>query len=315
MWVKVTPTHMFKSRLAALAAALASSVLLWNCGGSSPASPSPGGGGGGIGGGNIPPPPPAPVQVLAAGDVGECGFGASETGKLLERLTGTILAVGDLAYYDGSRTNFRDCYDPFWGPFLNRTRPVPGNHEYSVDRNATGFWDYFGDMAGPRGLGYYAFTEGAWRIIALNSETSMGAGSPQQVWLRNELTNNRTLCTLAYWHRPLFTSGPNGSNPDVRPLWDTLLEFNVEVVLNGHDHLYERFEKQDASGRLSDTGIRQFTVGTGGAHSYDPRPKHPNQARISKTYGILVLTLDKDSYQWDYATNSSFRDTNSGACR
>ena len=131
-----------------------------------------------------------------------------------------------------------------------------------------------------------------------------------------ELTNNRTLCTLAYWHRPLYSSGPNFPQADVRPLWATLLEFNVEVVLNGHDHLYERFEKQDAFGRPSpETGIRQFTVGTGGAHLYDPRPPQLNSARIIKSYGILVLTLDKDSYQWDYASNTSFRDTNSGACR
>jgi hypothetical protein len=306
---------MYKRRLASLAAALASTVLLWNCGGGSPASPSPGGGSGG-GGGSIPPPPVGPVQVLAAGDVGECGFGAAETGRLLETKTGTILALGDLAYYDGSRANFRDCYDPFWGKFQDRIKPVPGNHEYADGKTgAEGYWDYFGDIAGPRGLGYYAFTEGAWRIIALNSEIPMGPGSQQQMWLRNELTNNRTLCTLAYWHRPLYTSGPNRPQLDVRPLWVTLLDFNVEVVLNGHDHLYERFEKQDADGRPSETGIRQFIVGTGGAHSYDSRSPQPNSARIAKTYGILVLTLNKDSYQWDYASNTSFRDTNSGACR
>lgn len=258
------------------------------------------------------------MQILAAGDVGECGFGAPETGKLLERLNGTILALGDLAYHDGSKANFRDCFDPFWGRFLDRIKPVPGNHEYQVDKNATGYWDYFGDLAGPRGLGYYAFTEGSWRIIALNSEISMLPGSPQQVWLRNELSNNRTLCTLAYWHRPLYSSGPNFPQGDVRPLWVTLMEFNADVVLNGHDHLYERFAKQDADGRPTPSGapgIRQFTVGTGGAHSYTPGPPRPNSEAISKSYGILVLTLNSDSYQWDYASNTSFRDTNSGACR
>lgn len=305
---------MYKRRLAALAAALVWSVLLWNCGGSAPASPTPGGGGGG-GGGNIPPPPLGPVQILAAGDIGMCGFGADDTGKLLDRLTGTILALGDLAYQDGTRANFRDCYDPFWGRHLQRTKPVPGNHEYQGDRNATGYWDYFGELAGPRGLGYYAFTEGAWRIIALNSEISMLPGSPQQQWLRNELTTTRSLCTLAYWHRPLFTSGPNFPQQDVRPLWLTLQEFGVDVVLNGHDHLYERFDRQDADGRPSPTGIRQFTVGTGGAQTYKAGPPRPNSQKIAEVYGILVLTLNNDSYQWDLATNSSFRDTDSGGCR
>ena len=308
---------MIKRRLSAFAVALVSSVLLWSCGGSSPASPSPGGGGGGVGGGNIPPQPVAgPVQVLAAGDIGECGFGAAETAKLLESLPGTILALGDLAYYDGTRANFRDCYDPFWGQFQDRIRPVPGNHEYADGKSgAEGYWEYFGALAGPRGLGYYAFTEGSWRIIALNSEISMRPGSPQMTWLRQELSTTRVTCTLAYWHRPLFTSGPNFPNPDVRDLWLALEEFGVDVVLNGHDHLYERFDKQDSSGRPSPTGIRQFTVGTGGAHSYDSRPPQPNSLRIAKAYGILQLTLSNGTYQWNFVTNSSFRDSDSGACR
>ena len=305
---------MYKRRLVALAAAVTSSVLLWSCGGSSPSGPTPGGGGS-PGGGNIPQPPAGPVRILAAGDIGECGFGAAETGKLLDSLTGTILALGDLAYYDGSRANFRDCFDPFWGRFQSRIRPVPGNHEYQSDRNATGYWDYFGDLAGPRGLGYYAFDEGSWRIIALNSEVPMGPGSAQQVWLRNELSTTRALCTLAYWHRPLYTSGPNFPNRDVRDLWVTLLEYNVDVVLNGHDHLYERFDKQDADGRFMVNGIRQFTVGTGGAHSYDSGPPQPNSMKIAKLYGILSLTLSTGSYQWEYVTNSSFRDQDSGSCR
>ena len=113
----------------------------------------------------------------------------------------------------------------------------------------------------------------------------MRPGSPQQPWLRQELSTTRLTCTLAYWHRPLFTSGPNHPNPDVRDLWLTLEEFGVDVVLNGHDHLYERFDKQDSAGRPSPTGIRQFTVGTGGAHSYDSRPAQPNSLRIAKATG------------------------------
>ena len=315
MGVAVILTHMKMRRPAALVVALLSTVLLWQCGGSAPSSPTPGGGGGG-GGGSTPPPPQGPVQILAAGDIGECGFGAEETGKLLDNLNGTILALGDLAYMEGSKINFQNCYDPHWGRHQHRTKPVPGNHEYVTDRTAAGFWDYFGQLAGPRGLGYYAFTEGAWRIIGLNSEISMLPGSPQQVWLRNELTTNRTTCTLAYWHRPLFTSGPNfDGRMDSRPLWDTLLEFNVEVVLNSHDHLYERFARQDASGRPSPTGIRQFIVGTGGAHLYTPGPPQPNSEARARVYGILVLTLNSNSFQWDFASNSSFRDTNSGGCQ
>ena len=287
-----------------------SALLLAYCGGSSgpPApTPPPGGRGG-------PPPITTAVTILAAGDIGECGFGAPQTGELLDRLGGTLLALGDLAYMHGTTANFRDCYDPAWGRHLERTRPVPGNHEYESP-GAAGFYDYFGGLAGPRGLGYYAFSAGSWRIIALNSELPMGVGSVQNLWLRNELQSNRAGCTLAYWHRPLFSSGPNGNNPDTAPLWRALAEFGGDVVLNAHDHMYEVFARQDADGRPQETGIRQFTVGTGGAHLYTPGAPRPNsQVRLS-AYGILELTLNNGTFQWRFVSvNDAVLDTGSGSC-
>jgi hypothetical protein len=305
-------SNMFKRRLAAVAAALASSVVLWNCGASSPSSPTPGGGGGG----GVIPPAVSTATILAAGDIGECGFGATQTGKLLDTLSGTLLALGDLAYMQGSAANFRDCYDPAWGRHIDRTKPVPGNHEYETDRSASAYYDYFGELAGPRGQGYYAFTAGSWRIIALNSEIPINPGSPQVQWLRNELANNRVVCTLAYWHRPLFTSGPNGPQQDTRDgLWRTLQEFDADVVLNGHDHMYERFAPQDPDGRPSATGIRQFTAGTGGAHLYALQPARPNSERAASVYGILIMTLTTNAYHWEFkSVDNSFSDSGNGAC-
>jgi len=254
------------------------------------------------------------ATILAAGDIGECGFGAMQTGQLLDRLPGTLLALGDLAYMHGTTVNFRECYDPAWGRHLDRTRPVPGNHEYESP-GALGYYDYFGALAGPRGLGYYAFSEGSWRIIALNSELPMGVGSAQNQWLRTELQTNKATCTLAYWHRPLFSSGPNGNNPDTAPLWRTLAEFGGDVVLNAHDHMYEVFARQDADGRPSDTGIRQFTVGTGGAHLYVPGAAKPNsQVRVS-AYGILELSLRDGTFQWRFVSvNDLLLDSGFGSC-
>jgi acid phosphatase type 7 len=291
----------------AIAVAVGGALLLAACGGSSPPGPTP------------PPPPPPPVStatVIAAGDIGECGFGAMDTGELIDRLTGTVLPLGDLAYMVGSAANFRDCYDPAWGRHIDRTRPVPGNHEY-LTPGASGYFDYFGGLAGIRGQGYYAFSAGPWRAIALNSEIPMGPGSPQLGWLRNELQNNRTACTLAFWHRPLYSSGPNGNNEDTRALWSTLIEFGAEVVLNGHDHIYERFERQDDQGRPdSVNGLRQFTVGTGGARLTGTGPPKPNSAvRFASSYGVLVLTLNANSYNWEFvAVNNSFRDSGTGGC-
>ena len=303
---------MHQRRQAGLAAVIAATVVLATCGGSSPSSPSPGDGGGPI----VVPPPATTITIYAAGDIGECGFGALDTGKLLDRLPGGyVLALGDLAYMNGSAADFRNCYDPAWGRHRDRTRPIPGNHEYETDRTASAYYDYFGDLAGPRGLGYYAYSAGPWRIIALNSEIPHEAGSTQLAWLRNELTTSRTQCTLAYWHRPLFSSGPNFNQPDVKPYWDVLEEFGAEVVLHGHDHMYERFAPQDSSGRPAPNGIREFIVGTGGAHLYTPGPPKPNSEIRGSAYGILVLTLTAGSYSWDFASvNNTFRDTGSGAC-
>jgi 3',5'-cyclic AMP phosphodiesterase CpdA len=280
-------------------------VFLWGCGATPPAGPSP-----------PPPPGPTTATLIAAGDIGECGFGALDTGALIDTLSGTVLPLGDLAYMHGSTANFADCYAPAWGRHIGRTRPVPGNHEYET-AGASGYYDFFGDRAGVRGQGYYAFNAGAWRVIALNSEIPMVAGSPQILWLREELENNRAGCTLAYWHRPLYSSGVNGNNTDTALLWSTLIEFKAEVVLNGHDHIYERFERQDAQGRADPVnGLRQFTVGTGGAQLTGPRGAKPNSAvRSAASYGVLVLTLHPNSYDWDFiSVNNSFRDTSTGGC-
>ena len=294
--------------LSALAAALLSALLFAQCGGSAPPGPTPPGGGGGT------PPPTGPVTVLAAGDIGECGFGAPQTGLLLDRLEGTILALGDLAYFQGTAANFRDCYDPFWGRHRDRTRPVPGNHEYESP-GASPYYDYFGSLAGPRGLGYYAFTAGSWRIIALNSELPMTPASAQQQWLRGELDNNRFSCTLAYWHRPLFSSGPNPPALDARDLWRTLSDSGVDLILNGHDHLYERFAPQDVDGKASSVGIRQFTAGTGGAHLYVFGAPKPNSEKRASVYGLLALTLSAGAYQWDFkSVGNTFSDTGTDTC-
>ncbi len=308
-----------RTRLAVILVIAGCAVGSVRCGGDGPSGPTPPGGGsgggvgggGGGGGGGV---PSLPAVVLAAGDIGECGFGAMETGEILDRLPGTVLPLGDLAYFHGTAANFRDCYDPAWGRQLDRTRPVPGNHEYETP-GASAYFDYFGAAAGTRGEGYYAFTTGSWRLIALNSEIPVASGSPQHQWLRNELTTNRTACTLAYWHRPLFSSGPNGDNHDMRDIWRTLMEFGVEVVLNSHDHMYERFAPQDPDGRPNGaTGIREFVVGTGGAHLYTPGLAKPNSETRARAYGVLMLTLTTGAYQWAFESNSALRDTGTGSC-
>ena len=239
--------------------------------------------------------------VLAAGDVAFCddrGRGARQTAAMLDTLAGEVLALGDLAYMHGSADEFRDCFGPAWGRFLGRIHPAPGNHEYETP-DAAGYFGYFGARAGPAGQGWYSFTLGAWHVVSLNSNVDMSPGSPQEQWLRADLAANPPVCTLAFWHHPRFSSGRHGPTREVEPLWRALAEAGVELVLQGHDHDYERFAPMDADGNVDQAwGVRSFVVGTGGAPLRDSsRPARGSEVR-SLGWGLLRLTLRPDSYGW-----------------
>jgi 3',5'-cyclic AMP phosphodiesterase CpdA len=257
--------------------------------------------------------------LLAAGDIARCGNelrGAVATGRLLDRLQGTILSLGDHAYTTGADADFRQCYEPAWGRHKGRTRPTPGNHDYFTE-NGRPYFAYFGENAGPDRRGYYSFEVGGWHIVSLNSNVDAGAGSAQLSWLRNDLKTHRSTCTLAFWHLPLFSSGDHGSNPKMRDAWDVLFEFGVDVALSAHDHTYERFGLLDARGRPAPgRGIRQFVVGTGGAgvYRFDRLLPH-SEVRSNEAYGILKLTLSEAAYDWEFIPAvGTFRDSGTASC-
>ncbi len=267
------------------------------------------------------PPPIVPDQVFAgAGDIGWCGppvGGQEGTARLLDVLPGTVFTTGDNAYMDGSPKQFAECYNPSWGRHLSRTYPSPGNHDYQT-AGAAGYFQYFGSRAGPAGRGFYSYDLGNWHIVSLNSEVPAGAGSAQLAWLRADLTASPRTCMVAYWHRPLFSSGPNGGSGSMRDLWRLLYEFHVDVVLNGHDHLYERFAPQDADGRLDAShGIRQFTIGTGGGPLYQLKVRQPHsEAFVAGSHGILKLVLRAEDYTWEFQpVGGSPIDFGSDKCR
>ena len=282
------------------------------CGSSTPMGPSPP-----PGPTPVPTPiPSGPVVFAGAGDIAMCDKNSLDTSMLLESLGGLIFTLGDNAYFGGTRREYRDCYDTTWGRHKGRTYPVPGNHEYA-SAGAFPYFEYFGELAsGPQGEGYYSFEVGDWHAIALNSNIDVTAASPQAMWLREDLAANRKRCTIAYWHHPLFTSGPDGDTQSMRQLWRILYDANADVVLNAHEHMYERFAPQDPDGRLDQArGLRQFIAGTGGAFLYQPVTLHPNsEARIS-SFGILKLTLSSDRYQWEFIpTTPGISDGGSGVC-
>jgi hypothetical protein len=260
-----------------------------------------------------------PVGVLVgAGDIALCGSGsqgALSTARLLDGIAGTVFTAGDNAYFAGTANEFLKCYEPTWGRHKARTRPSPGNHDY--ESGGAAYFNYFGANAGPPGLGYYTYTLGSWRIISLNSEIPSGRGSPQSDWLRAELSKDRVDCTAVYWHRPLFSSGRIGDNSDMRDLWRTLYEFRVDLVINGHDHLYERFAPQDPDGHLDiEDGIREFIVGTGGAPLTGVSRLHTNSEARATVWGVAVFTLFDRSYEWRFVPvdDQGFEDSGSTSC-
>jgi len=262
------------------------------------------------------------VTLVGAGDISRCdNNGDTATARLLSQIPGTVFTVGDNAYKEGSLSQFRNCYDPTWGRFKARTKPSVGNHEYRTPR-ADGYFDYFGAAAGERGKGYYSYERGAWHVVVLNSECDhlrggCGSTSPMLNWLKNNLASHPSRCTLAYFHKPLFSSGYSRGEPQVKPLWNALFNHHADVIVSGHDHVYERFARQTPRGAKSERGIREFVVGTGGAElgGFNYTARH-SQVRNANTHGVLKLRLGAASYGWRFVpvAGKSFTDSGSTRC-
>ena len=257
--------------------------------------------------------------VVAVGDIA-C-FAGDKTNPCKQQQTAAlaanqnpddILPIGDNQYESGLLSEFEGAgaYNATWGMFNPIVHPVPGNHEYEASGSAAGYFQYFGAAANPPN-GNYSYNIGTWHVIALNSDCSdsgcadsvAGNTSSAQVsWLQSDLAANRSACTLAYWHHPLISDGDIGDNPLVAPLWTALYNAHADVVLNGHDHLYERYAQQDASGTATPNGIREFVVGTGGENlvALDSSPHATLQAHDDTDFGVLKLTLHASSYDWAY---------------
>jgi chitodextrinase len=255
--------------------------------------------------------------VAIAGDIAGDGTGDSATAELLDSLQpAAVLTAGDNAYSDGSLAQYNAYYDPTWGRHKELTFPTPGNHEYSSS-DAAGYFRYFGARAGDPRKGWYSFDLGSWHLISLNSELDHDAGSEQMTWLENDLAATSARCVLAYWHQPRFSAGHYGDSSEYRPFWDALYTAGAEVVINGHDHNYQRYAPMTPAGGRDDArGIREFVVGTGGRSHYALRTDSRREAGDATAYGVLALTLGPSGYEWTFVPEAgkTFRDSGSGTC-
>lgn len=261
---------------------------------------------------------------VGAGDIARCRqrANAQATGNLIRALLGRfpetrVFTAGDNAYENGTAGNFANCYEPAWGSFNDRTMPSPGNHDYH-SAGAGPYFDYFDHYRKDRAAksrGFYSFDLRGWHVVSLNSNIPMKPGSPQVAWLETDLRSTKKKCVLALWHHPLFSSGWHGGQSGdpgrlSGPLWEVLERHGADVIVNGHDHHYERFAPQDHTGKAASDGLREFVIGTGGAELRKLKTARANsEHRDDRRHGVLLLTLRPDSYAWVFlGTDGSIHD-------
>jgi hypothetical protein len=274
------------------------------------------------------PPSQAPVAtpliatLVGAGDIASCDKTDDEaTASLLDDIEGTVMALGDQAYPDGTAQEYAECYDPTWGRHKDRTRPTPGNHEY-LTPGAAPYFDYFGEAAGNAGEGWYSYQLGAWHIVVLNANCDAvggcSASSPQLTWLGADLAADDSQCTLAYWHHSRFTSGRYQDDATFQPFWEALYADGADVVVTAHDHEYERMAPQTPDGQAdAERGMTAFVVGTGGESLRDFEGVTVNSVfRSNEAFGVLKLTLRPTDYAWEMITapNRIVVDSGTGTC-
>lgn len=264
-----------------------------------------------------------PSILVGAGDIAYESPGAEETAKLLDKIPGIVFTLGDNAYQTGSHAEYAKHYHPTWGRHKDRTRPVVGNHEYRTP-GAAGYFDYFGDAAGDRTKGYYAYDVNAfWRVVVINSSEAgrdaaaknLGPDSEQYRWFAAELDTHKDKNVIAMWHHPTYSTGAHGDNDETEDLWKLAHSKGVDVILWGHDHHYERFHPMDGKGKRDDlNGVRSFVVGTGGKNHYRffKFPKRTTAVRDAKTFGVLKLTLEERAYEWTFLPVAGAKFTDSG---
>ena len=262
------------------------------------------------------------ARLVGAGDIATSNSMDTATANLIAaRPDARVFTAGDNAYPNGSASDFTSKYEPAWGSLKNRTSPSPGNHDYNTS-GVSGYKNYFGSVAGLRSVNptYYAYTLGAWRVYALDSNISMASGSAQYTFVEKDLASsqaNGTICELAYWHHPIASSGEHGNDARARPIFELFDREGGDLVLNGHDHNYERFGKIDSFGRVSASGVREIVVGTGGTNLRGQTFVQPgSEVRNFDAHGIVDINLSSTGYSGKFVpvSGKTFTDSFSGTC-
>jgi len=293
-----------------------------------------------------PAPPPTSGTTYTVATVGDIACGSATSGGACKEKANSDMVItwnpqyfiplGDNQYESGTLSDFQTHYDPSFGRLMNITYPVVGNHEY-ITSKAQGYFDYFNGVgvqvgrAGDRSKGYYSFNIGSkWRVYIMNSNCSQAggcnAGSPQETWLKNDLAANVGKCQIMAMHHPYISSDDRNFSYYAQQyaLVNDFYNAGGEILLYGHSHFYERYQKfkpvLDGSGNptppVTDTtrGIRQFIVGTGGKNIYGYAVQQPLVLKsITTKFGSMKLSLKDTGYDWNYYAIDSTTPMDSGS--
>ena len=183
-----------------------------------------------------------------------------------------VAMVGDNLYGSERPQDFTKKFEIPYRPLLEtgvKFYGALGNHDAREQR----FYKLF-NMDGKL---YYSIKPKAdVRFFFLESTYPV----PEQIqWVENELKNSDSNWKIAVFHHPLYSSGEaHGSDLRLREVLEPLfVKYNVSVVLNGHDHFYERVKPQK--------GIQYFVVGSGGKL---------RSGNIDRNSGITAKGFDTD---------------------
>jgi len=275
--------------------------------------------------------PTGPVMhVAAVGDIHEERDSSVPAATAAEAAKADfILGLGDYQYDDGAMAKYNRYFDKDWGPNVPKMYPILAPSHDRFWKNADPLKYFNGGGA----HGYkspitlqpytpYSFDKGSWHFIALPDACARARGcsiSDITSWLEQDLDIHTNHCTIAYWHQPYFTSASkHGPEASIRPWVDLLVAKHVDIILQGHNHVYERFAPQNSARRADPNGPQAFVVGTGGKGFDRFRDTAPNSVtRNNRTYGVLQLTLKDGSYDWQFVpvAGGTYTDSGSMNCR
>ncbi len=254
------------------------------------------------------PPNGSPFIVAATGDGADGAVNAENVANMIAASNPNLfLYLGDV-YLDGTIAEFYNWYGPgnySYSQLRSITNPTIGNHEY-IGSSAAGYFDYWDNVPD-----YYSFDAGGWHFVSLNSNRShigVDINSAQYAWLEQDLAANASSCTIVYYHHPLFNIGPEGFETAMSDIWALMAQNGVSIVLNGHDHDYQRWVPLDGSGNPSPTGITEFVAG-GGGHGLQTVTDSDSRVAFwddtnPQAFGFLELALNASGASFEYINSS-----------